>query len=644
MADFNGTSGDDIFTGGGANDTAHGNGGNDTLSGAGGNDLLAGGSGSDTLDGGDEDDTLYSADYTFFGPGQSLPLPVMDTGTEVDTLRGGAGNDRIFAGYGDNVDGGTNSGSWGDILLISFLGASSGVVADFRLATQTIGGGTITGIEGVERAEGSNYDDDITLGHEGPFGGVVYGLGGNDRLVAGYYTTALYGGEGNDTLDGTFGSYGPLLDGGAGNDTLTSKWGSQSYLYGGDGNDIINSGGGHVRGGAGNDIITLRTTNYPFQHYADEGDDQMNGCEERDIFFGGAGADVLYGNNGDDFLYSADGNYYYLDQQEDAGAEQDQLFGGIGNDRLVIGYGDSADGGTGTDTLALWLTGAAAGVTLDTGAIFAGPAFVLGGGTIQSIEILESLKGSAFADTLTIATQAQLLAIDGGDGDDVITSFNSSIAAMGGNGNDRFINGNAGDTIDGGAGIDTVDYRNAAAGVTVMLAAVAGQSGSGPGGDSLKNIENIDGSGYGDTLHGSDDANFILGNAGADAINGRGGADIIIGGDGLDQLYGGTGNDTFYIDDASGDVVHELAAEGSDRVYVALSYALAAGSEVEVLSTNNHASTDAINLTGNGSNQTLIGNAGENILHGGGGADLLIGLGGRRHLLCRRRDHATDRI
>jgi Ca2+-binding RTX toxin-like protein len=123
--------------------------------------------------------------------------------------------------------------------------------------------------------------------------------------------------------------------------------------------------------------------------------------------------------------------------------------------------------------------------------------------------------------------------------------------------------------------------------------------------------------------------NTLNGTNGADIIRGLGGNDIIRGQGGTDELYGGTGDDIYYIDDAAGDVVRELIGEGTDKVYVAVSYVLEANSEVELLSTNNYASTDAINLTGNSLNQTLIGNAGENILHGGGGTDLLIGLGGR---------------
>src|SRR5206468_10314652 len=89
------------------------------------------------------------------------PLPVLDTGTEVDVLNGGAGDDTIFAGYGDSVDGGAGT----DLLYISFKGATAGVTADFRpLGTGgsvTIGGGTITGIEAVAWVQGSEFADFI---------------------------------------------------------------------------------------------------------------------------------------------------------------------------------------------------------------------------------------------------------------------------------------------------------------------------------------------------------------------------------------------------------------------------------------------------------------------------------------------------
>ena len=77
------------------------------------------------------------------------------------------------------------------------------------------------------------------------------------------------------------------------------------------------------------------------------------------------------------------------------------------------------------------------------------------------------------------------------------------------------------------------------------------------------------------------------------------------------------------------DRVYEDVGGGFDYVVARSSYVLTAGASVELLSTNNHAGTASINLTGNALSQVLVGNAGANVLSGGpGGADLLQGLGG----------------
>ena len=119
-------------------------------------------------------------------------------------------------------------------------------------------------------------------------------------------------------------------------------------------------------------------------------------------------------------------------------------------------------------------------------------------------------------------------------------------------------------------------------------------------------------------LYGNAVANTLYGNNGANILDGRGGADTI---------YGLGGNDWFYIDNTNDEVI-EFTSGGSDRVLASVTYTLAAGSEVEILSTNDNGATAAIDLTGNEIANTLIGNAGANVLNGGGGNDVLYGLGG----------------
>jgi phospholipase/lecithinase/hemolysin len=86
---------------------------------------------------------------------------------------------------------------------------------------------------------------------------------------------------------------------------------------------------------------------------------------------------------------------------------------------------------------------------------------------------------------------------------------------------------------------------------------------------------------------------------------------------------------TYTVTSASILVLEGSGGTGEDVVKAGVSYALAAGSEIEVLRTTNDQGKTAINLTGNEFGQTLIGNAGANILEGKGGADTLIGGGGK---------------
>ncbi|MBX9861004.1 MAG: hypothetical protein K2Y20_15650 [Sphingomonas sp.] len=129
-------------------------------------------------------------------------------------------------------------------------------------------------------------------------------------------------------------------------------------------------------------------------------------------------------------------------------------------------------------------------------------------------------------------------------------------------------------------------------------------------------------------ITGTEGADVLVGTSGDDVISGLGGDDVLFGGIGADLLIGGAGNDQLWVDNAN-DVVDERAGGGRDVIYSTISYVLAPGQEIEILSTASNAGTDAIDLTGNEFANTLYGNNGANTLNGGGGSgDLLVGLGG----------------
>ncbi|MFI0844015.1 calcium-binding protein [Mesorhizobium sp. IMUNJ 23232] len=138
-----------------------------------------------------------------------------------------------------------------------------------------------------------------------------------------------------------------------------------------------------------------------------------------------------------------------------------------------------------------------------------------------------------------------------------------------------------------------------------------------------------------DNIVGREERSFLYGEEGNDTLTGRAGNDELDGGEGVDTMRGGGGSDLYKVDDAR-DVVVEARGAGGDTVLASVSFALAAGVEVEVLAPVDSAGNAPINLTGNEFSQTIQGNAGENTLKGGGPggqADELIGLGGNDHYI-----------
>src|SRR5688572_1035821 len=209
-----GTEGDDTLTGTNGHDTIDGRGGDDSISGEDGNDSLIGGAGNDFLDGrsGSIPEFVYSVEDPSRG--------------QVDTLNGGLGNDTYQPGGGD--------------VLVDAGGTDTVIASD---TDWTLGAGFENLVINNDAAEsgftgiGNELNNHISATWAGSR---LEGRAGDDTLIgsSGTGTDSLFGGEGNDFLDGDREE--DELDGGAGNDTLVAGRQEQSdTLTGGTGADVF---------------------------------------------------------------------------------------------------------------------------------------------------------------------------------------------------------------------------------------------------------------------------------------------------------------------------------------------------------------------------------------------------------------------
>jgi Ca2+-binding RTX toxin-like protein len=311
---------------------------------------------------------------------------------------------------------------------------------------------------------------------------------------------------------------------------------------------------------------------------------------------GNADANVLTGNAAANKLTGLDGNDTLI-----GGAGNDTMIGGLGDDTYVVdATGDVVTevAAQGTDTVQTTLAAYTLAVNVEKLTFTSAAAHSGTGNTLDNV-----LTGNDGSDTLS-----------GGAGADTL---------IGGLGNDGYVVDNAGDAVTelAGQGTDTVT-----ASVAYTLAA---------------NVENLTLSGssaIGGT--GNGDANVLTGNSGANVLTGLGGNDTLVGGAGSDTMIGGLGDD-IYVVDAAGDVVTEVAGQGTDTVQTALAtYVLAAN--VEQLA---FTSTAAHNGTGNALDNVLTGNSGNDTLNGGAGADTMIGgLGNDAYVVDNAGDAVTEAV
>ena len=156
--------------------------------------------------------------------------------------------------------------------------------------------------------------------------------------------------------------------------------------------------------------------------------------------------------------------------------------------------------------------------------------------------------------------------------------------------------------------------------------------------DTIRNIENVNGSTAGDTLTGDGNANVFEGNAGDDILSGAGGNDTLQGNSGNDSYDGGAGDDTYVLGSAGNESITD--ASGTDTINSSVTRSLAGYAMIENLTLTG---TDDIDGTGNALANAVTGNSGDNILDGGAGNDTMTGgAGNDTYKVSTGNDTITD--
>ena len=244
------------------------------------------------------------------------------------------------------------------------------------------------------------------------------------------------------------------ISGGAGDDIILAG-GGDDIVEGGEGNDILFGGSGNdeIFGGAGYDII-----------YGGSGDDTLEGNDDGDILIGGSGSDAILGGSGSDIVF--------------AGSDNDTVFYRFSDN---INSFDFYDGGYGNDILKIFISPdelAALGKTeSDIIALFnSNP-----GGLIDFTSLGINLVVDEF-EAIEINSQVTVPGTPGND--NLIGTLGDDVFVLGG------ANGAGDDIIDGKSGVDTLDYSDDTAGVSVDFSSSTA-SGNDIGTDNFSSIEII---------------------------------------------------------------------------------------------------------------------------------------------------------
>jgi len=533
-------------------------------------------------------------------------------------IRGGAGRDRIVAGFEDiasayaTIDGGT-----GNDTITTTAGVPrtlTGGPGDDRIEVFAIvrltlngGGGTDSVSLGpVGSSDGAplkvSLDDRKNDGRAGGGTGNVgsdierlIGTAGPDTLIGNRLRNELLGMNGRDSL---YGAGGPdLLVGGPSGPPSTAKLGLPPFLEGygqhfdefflGDNSqddDRLDggSGGDVIRGGAGSDTVTYaaRTTSVrlTLDGRADDGEPREHDNLGRDL-------EGVLGGRGDDIIV--------------AGASGNLLRGGPGADRIAGGGGDdNIDGGPGDDQLQ-----------------GGGGSDLLLGGTGRDV-----FDGSSGIDAVTYAGTPLAIraSLDGVGNDGRAGEFDNARsgieALIGGDGSD-LLRGNATpNLLIGGLGADQLDGSPATASASAEEPAAPSPSPGTPSAQLIPARGDRLLAGYGDDrVLGSPFADIIDVDLGNDQVDARGGDDqVLVNGEGTDRLLGGDGLDLVDFSQTNSPLALSLDSAANDGPR---------GAPTSTLLAFEH-------VTGGQRDDLIVGGDDPNVLRGGLGDDEIFGGGG----------------
>lgn len=266
----------------------------------------------------------------------------------------------------------------------------------------------IFGYAGNDELEGS------TFGHN-----FIYGSLGADTLTGGSYRNVLFGGAGNDLLDGSIWQGEDILYGGTGRDTLLGSDSGTNFLDGGTGADSM-------EGGDGQDTFVVDTADdivtETYVPYYDNDPDPVDEVQSAVSWVLGPNLEALVLLGHERLTGTGNGLENTLTGNDSANlllglSGKDRISGGGGNDVISGGYGyDLLAGDAGNDRI----TGEAGN---------------------------DRLIGFVGRDVL-----------DGGDGDDMLGGGNGNDVLLGGAGRDTLIGGPGFDDLTGGTGNDVFRF------------------------------------------------------------------------------------------------------------------------------------------------------------------------------------------